>query len=202
MTSVDIEVTIGDPEFFDSIEDPQKFTPIFMKAAETIVIEFINLISVYPPTTEANEPGRVSLVTHRPMGYYERGRGWWYPVTGFIASRGVRTIKPGLGTPKTRSVEVLRAAGFEGVSGYKLKASSEKMGKSWEYDIQMGSAGPLAIVSNTAGYSGLVVGQEQTALNAARDWPNVEDIWNSRLMDLIVHDALVSAINEYYHIEG
>lgn len=202
MTSVDIEVTIGDPEFFDSVEDPSKFLPIFMRAAETIVIEFVNLISAYPPTTEANEPGRVSVQTHKPMGYYERGRGWWYPVTGFIASRGVRTITPATGQPRTRSVEVLRAAGFSGVTGYKLKASSEQLGKSWDYEIQLGASGPLAIVSSSASYASLVVGDEQTMLNSAREWPNVEEVWNSRLMDLIVHDALVSAVNEYYHIQG
>ena len=29
----------------------------------------------YPPETEANQPGRYSLSTHREMGYYVRGRG-------------------------------------------------------------------------------------------------------------------------------
>jgi hypothetical protein len=33
----------------------------------------------YPPATEANRPGRVDQ-DGNPMGYYERGRGWWYPV--------------------------------------------------------------------------------------------------------------------------
>ena len=35
----------------------------------------------YPRSTEANQPGRWSLATHRPMGYYIRGRGWSYPLT-------------------------------------------------------------------------------------------------------------------------
>lgn len=43
----------------------------------------------YPRSTEANQPGRWSLKTHRPMGYYIRGKGWQSPrvsggqVTGY-----------------------------------------------------------------------------------------------------------------------
>lgn len=32
----------------------------------------------YPPSTEANKPGRYSLKTHRAMPYYIRGRGMQY----------------------------------------------------------------------------------------------------------------------------
>lgn len=32
-------------------------------------------LGVYPPQTEANQPGRYSLKTHQKMGYYVRGAG-------------------------------------------------------------------------------------------------------------------------------
>jgi hypothetical protein len=35
-------------------------------------------LAVYPPSRST--PGRVSLRTRRPMGYYRRGTGWFYPI--------------------------------------------------------------------------------------------------------------------------
>ena len=51
----------------------------------------------YPPATEANAPGRFDA-EGRPMGYYERGRGWWYPVLQDKTLGGVNSVKEGAQT--------------------------------------------------------------------------------------------------------
>ena len=48
----------------------------------------------YPPADEANAPGRVDK-DGEPMGYYERGRGWWYPVKNPATLSGMNSVADG-----------------------------------------------------------------------------------------------------------
>lgn len=61
-------------------ESPKKVMP-YLKKAMTLSVRLVQeRVAEYPPATEANQPRRISMQTHKPMGYYERGRGWWYPL--------------------------------------------------------------------------------------------------------------------------
>jgi hypothetical protein len=136
---------------------------------------------VSPPATEANQPGRYSLKTHRPMGYYERGRGWWYPIMGRetieLAGRiaGMAGGKAKFG--KTRGV--IKAAKMQrkmGVAGYKLRAVSEQLSKSFAWRVEITDSAITGYVGNDAKYTLPVVGpaSEQSRLMQIRGWRNVE----------------------------
>lgn len=49
----------------------------------------------YAPSSEANLPGRIDG-DGEPMGYYERGRGWWYPVKRASTLAGVSGVAEGV----------------------------------------------------------------------------------------------------------
>lgn len=78
----------------------------------------------YPPSSEANLPGRIDE-DGRPLGYYERNRGWWYPLLRRSSLGGVDSVAEGtqainsafrrhkldVGTiPAIESIEVLPGA--------------------------------------------------------------------------------------------
>lgn len=56
-----------------------KYMTAMAQEAGNLVIKQQGL-KKYPPSTEANQPGRFSLTNHRAMGYYQRGKGWNYPL--------------------------------------------------------------------------------------------------------------------------
>ena len=77
-----VELVIETPEpFWDNIQHPEKFPQYVEPAMSNIMGEFKTEMEVYAPESEANAPGRTDR-NGEPMGYYERGRGWWYPVKG------------------------------------------------------------------------------------------------------------------------
>ena len=122
----------------------------------------------YPAATEANQPGRFSRSTRRPMGYYDRGRGWWYPImeAGSLPEQ----------TGKRRGAIRLgrRKAARMGVAGYKLRRSSEQLGKAWTTAVHTEGNSVLGIVGNNTSYGELVQGQRQTDFHTARDWQTLD----------------------------
>ena len=60
-------------------ETPKKVMPYLKKAMTLSVRAVQERVAEYPPSTEANQPGRISIKNHKPMSYYERGRGWLPP---------------------------------------------------------------------------------------------------------------------------
>lgn len=69
----------------------------------------------YPPSSAANMPGRIDE-NGEPMGYYERNRGWWYPVKRMSTLAGVSSVAEGVQTVedayrrhklKTKSIPVV-----------------------------------------------------------------------------------------------
>lgn len=122
----------------------------------------------YPAATEANQPGRFSRSTRRPMGYYDRGRGWWYPVMeagSLPAETGKRRGAIRLGKRKAQRM---------GVAGYKLRRSSEQLGKAWTTDVRREADAIIGVVGNNTSYVELVQGQRQAQFHAARDWQTLE----------------------------
>jgi hypothetical protein len=151
-------------------EAPEVALPIIEKAMTKSLFLIQDVVATYPPATEANQQGRYSLVTKRPMGYYERGRGWWYPVMRQTS------LPDRLG--KTRGA--VKAKKLAGVAGYKLAGGgeSELLGRKWtgETEVQDLERQTVVVgtVGNTVSYSEYVQGRKQNRLHKARGWPTLD----------------------------
>jgi hypothetical protein len=155
----------------------------------------------YPPATEANQPGRYSLKTHRPMGYYERGRGWWYPIMGRetieLAGRYAAALAGGSKARFGKSRGVIKAAKMQrkmGIAGYKLRAVSEQLGRSFAWHTEVKDGIITGFVGNNASYTLPVVGpaSDQARLMQKRGWRNVEQALDiaGPAIDFAFHEML------------
>jgi hypothetical protein len=124
----------------------------------------------YPEATEANQPGRFSLTTHKPMGYYERGRGEWYPIMQRQTLEAAASGKYGNTRGVVKASALLRAVSQ--VAGYKLAGGgkSENLGKSWTVDVQSSDTGVTGEVGTDASYAGAVQGPDQSRVLAHYGW--------------------------------
>ncbi len=129
-------------------------------------------LAVYPPSQ--SRPGRYSLRTRRPMGWYKRGTGWMEPILsrqrrGPLLSRAAMGGLVGNPSPSIPSV----------VIGYRnRRATSETFGRKWA----IYSRGPLEVViGNNTSYgpwakSAVRVGSAgpQSRLLRAYGWSTVD----------------------------
>jgi hypothetical protein len=202
MADYQVTITYSDPKFFEALADPEGFMPYLAGAMENIVTAYKEAAWDYAPESEANRPGRVNA-DGDPMGYYERGRGWWYPVITHNAiglGAEIPLLKPHTKSPKTMGAMALIAQGFAGVAGYKLIPSSEQMHDRWVTNVQQNASNVIGRLSNTASYSGFVQGLDQTALHQSRGWQTVMDTWGrSDLQDTINVETL-QALKAYYNL--
>ncbi len=141
-------------------------------AIATVLNDLWRGVAKYPSSTEANQPGRFSRVTQKPMGYYERGRGWWYPIMRAAT----------LGQKQTKARGAIRAPGYvkksSRVVGYKLAGGgkSEALGRHWAMTMTVNSALLRGTLSNSASYAGYVQGDLQNRLHRARGWQTINDV--------------------------
>lgn len=90
-------LVIENPDLLQAVEKAPQDVKAFLFDAMTDVVFMIQGevgYASYPPATEANQPGRVDA-NGEPMGYYERGRGWWYPVKNAATLGGVNSVSGG-----------------------------------------------------------------------------------------------------------
>ena len=106
-------------------------------------------VAQYPPSSPANLPGRINA-QGKPLGYYERGRGWWYPVMNKAtidgkkgATRGQMTAQQAVNRVKNKGA-INRAAGYKLAGGGK----SEVLGKRWYMSIQNSGVGVVGVIEN------------------------------------------------------
>jgi hypothetical protein len=150
----------GLDELLKAIETmPDTAIPILTQAMEASTLLVAGVLRQYPPATESNQPGRIGR-DGRPMGYYERGAGWWYPVVTERTMTG-RTGKR-LGKMRTKTA---------GVVGYKLIRSSQKLGKRWAVKVIAGEASVTGMIGTNVSYAEYVEGDKQAAIHAAHHWP-------------------------------
>jgi hypothetical protein len=185
-------------------KSPQAFIPFATQAMTESVRLIQGGMSEYPPSTEANQPGRFSLKTGKPMGYYERGRGEWYP----IMTR--ETLKAAAGGKFGKTRGVVNASKFQRsvsrVQGYKLAAggASEQLGKSWATNIQASDVGVTGEVGTNTSYAPYVQGDEQSGVLAHYGWdthrmdvvvdelmPDLDSIWDAAVDQFV--QALIGA---------
>lgn len=163
-----------------------------MTAAMGGAVEIIRRgVAKYPKTTEANKPGRWSIRTRKPMGYYERGKGWWYPVR----RRATLGQKPKKSEGSLRAAKIIRET--SPVVGYRLSATSEVLGKSWTTKVAPISGGVRGTIGTRASYAPPVQDKElQAAFHKARGWPTVQEVLEknaeriARLFQTVLHRIL------------
>ena len=196
-----VEFVLETPEpFWDNIQHPEKFRQYMEPAMSNIMGEFKTEMEVYAPESEANAPGRTDR-NGEPMGYYERGRGWWYPVKGrdTILQAG-RLVGAGKGLSRARfgkSFGVIKGGRKFGVAGYKLIPSSQQMGDRWVTAVQTDQDSVTGTLFNGASYSGLVQGSEQTALMAERQWNSIDDVWYGDQMQGTLDKEIGDALDQF-----
>jgi hypothetical protein len=164
-------------------ETPEKVLPMLVRAMGRSVRAVQSRVDVYPASTEANQPGRISVKTHRPMGYYERGRGWWYPVMKPWTMDGQKFGKA-LGVLKSGAKKVRKATG---VQGYKLAGGgeSENLGKSWTVAVTATKSSVLGEIGNNTSYAPWVQGGQQAGIHKARNWITIDQALTDSTDDIV-----------------
>lgn len=203
MDYLSVEIEVNDEDFFNALEDPQSFMPLLADGMSSILEVYKNVAWNYAPESEANRPGRFDR-DGRPMGYYERGRGWWYPVithnTLKLASE-LPIVGPHPKGPKTLGAMALIARGL-GVSGYKLIENSEQMHDRWNTEVVQDESGVVGELSNSASYSDAVQGTNQIELHKGRGWQDVKKSFEDPEVQNAVMSETLNAIDNYYHLKG
>jgi hypothetical protein len=201
-TSPDITIEYSDPKFFEALADPEGFMPFLEGAMHDIMTEFVAQAEIPAPESEANKPGRVDKAG-RPMGYYERGRGEWYPLLTHNKLGGGEFPALGLHSkaPHTRGTSRLLARGIPLVTGYKLIPTSEQLEENWQAEVNTQGDDVIGNLFNQVSYAGYVQGDEQTKLNEERLWQKVQIVWESDAMQAAVNDATSMAIDDYYDLK-
>ena len=133
------------------------------------------------------------------MGYYERGRGSWYPlVTKLTLNEDLPKVRPHLKAPSTLKTPALLAEGFSNVVGYRLRPTSQQMHDRWLWEVIQDPTEIIGNLSNTATYSGYVQGLRRTKLHESRGWIEVLESWDDSRVQSVVDEATLKALNEYY----
>lgn len=89
---------IENPELLKAFRQAaQNVRPYLLGAMQDVVFIIQGELGYtgYAPSSEANLPGRFDK-DGEPMGYYERGRGWWYPVKNASTLGGVNGVGAGV----------------------------------------------------------------------------------------------------------
>jgi hypothetical protein len=149
---------------------PEIAAPHLVDAMQKSVALVHDLLAEYPPSTEANQPGRYSLRTHRPMGYYERGRGYWYPIMR-KETLGSRTGKRQGAVPLPKHLR-----GMAAVAGYKLRRTSERLGSRWTTRVETNDNAIQGVIGTTVSYADYVQGQNQAAFQGAHGWQTAAEV--------------------------
>jgi len=91
-------LVIENPELLEALKvAPQQVLRHLTNAMQDVLLIIQGDLGYasYPPSSEANMPGRFDS-NGDPMGYYERGRGWWYPVKRPETLAGMNSVSMGV----------------------------------------------------------------------------------------------------------
>jgi len=203
MYAIDITIHTDDQRFFDALEHPEGLIPILADKVEEIAYSLVGELQEYPSETEANAPGRFSLRDHRPMGFYERGRGWWYPIKGKFNRDGARLVLPGQSVSGMRKKTVAmftrgQGTAMLGATGYRLRSTSEHLKENWVVVVAKGQGEVAVNIGNLANYSGYVQGAAQAAVMAKYGWTTIEDMLSSPYFQEITRKREQEALDLFY----
>jgi hypothetical protein len=157
-------------------------------AAEVTGQHMADALRAYPPATASNRPGRWTgglSGMPRPMGYYERNRGAWYPIMT------ERTLYNRGRLGKARGTIAAPARVRNSVAGYRLRATSQMLGKRWR--VTRTAVG--ALLTNAASYAAVVHDAEQQArIHAAHGWMTFQDAFTKAVQERVPFNAFVQAL--------
>lgn len=165
---------------------PQTARPLLRQAMQRALLLVKAIVADYPPATEANRPGRMTVINRGkrnarmvPMGYYERGQGWWYPVVNRATFAGVKGKSAGVIALREKVLKktgrvIVRGTG-QRIVGYKLRRVSEVLGKSWATAVTPDEDGVTGEIGNNASYAPEVQSADrQWRVHAMRGWGTLE----------------------------
>lgn len=202
-TSLEVDIQIDDKDFFAALEDPQGFMPVLADSMESILEVYKNVAWDYAPESEANRPGRTDEYG-MPQGFYERGRGWWYPVithNTLALEKELPVVGPHSKGPKTLRALALIARNLNAV-GYKLIESSEQMHDRWMTEVSQENNDVIGTLSNSASYSNYVQGMDRIDLHKRRGWQDVKESFENPDVQNAVMSETLNAIDTYYHLKA
>jgi hypothetical protein len=174
---------------------PEVAVPIIVDSMDKVGSIVTGRVKAIPPAGPGNQKGRLDS-NGQPMGFYERGRGWWYPV------KGQKTL--GEKPLKSRGTQGAPKALEKAIAGYKLAkgkngnpGTSEQLSRSfsWTPPAPSGDGSSIDVtVGNNASYTKEVTGPhtDQAKRMAAIGWVSIDDaVANSRDdIDAICQEAL------------
>lgn len=151
----------------------EKAIPIASRAVAQCLEAIQRRTQVIPGATEANQAGRKDE-KGRPIGWYERNKGYWYPV---------KKIKT-LGDHPTRRGGAIKLSKKQqaalSIAGYKNDFSSEQSRFKWRIKVTPSQSMVEGSLENEASYSGAVFGWKadeprQATLMASIGWRSIDD---------------------------
>lgn len=123
---------------------------VCQRAAYRIGLAMVDFLQEYPPSK--SKPGRWTTDKDgnaRPMSYYERGRGTWYPIMKRknVFARGMPKKSKGIITGKS--------VGVRSVAGYRLIPTSHRLREKWtvtktQSGVTVNNSAPYAAVVQNA----------------------------------------------------
>lgn len=174
-------------------QSPEKAIRAAQDAMNKSLLLISGRLEVYPPSTAANRPGRWRQVKNkrsvslRPMGYYERRKGWWYPVMK-KATLGKNPKKSAGAMTARRARGQYGMAGTGAVAGYKLIRSSEDLGKHWATPdvktIEVKDNALVGTIGNAVSYAPYVQGRKQTKQHARTGWATIDTALEQAIPDI------------------
>lgn len=186
-------------ELMDALRRAPDLVLPHAKVAMQLSLEAIEgRVAEYPPASEANRPGRVDA-DGDPVGYYDRGVGWFYPVkqkTTFVAG-----LAEGERTTKARGrVRARKAQREQGVYGYKLSRSnrSQRLRTRWVSQVVNIEGGIEGHLGNSASYMQVVNGMEQARIHTQRGWTRIDEAIKDSQADIQAAwgDCLTKVVEE------
>jgi hypothetical protein len=151
----------GFDELMESLTTmPERSLPLAEVAMSKSCLAVEGILKEYPAETAANRPGRVDR-NGRPMGYYERNTGMWWPSKRKLP----KGKKGGRGMGLRRAGQVV----------YVLAPTSEQLGKSWSIEIEVKDGAVTGVIGTDVSYAEAVQGTNQLALFANIGWTKIDD---------------------------
>lgn len=173
---------------------PEKSAPILLEAVTKSCEAVKGVLVEYPPATEANKPGRINR-KGKPMGYYERGRGWWYPVR----QRSTMESTIGASGQPIKAKGGIKAPRSLGLAGYKLRATSEMLNRRWATEAKMVQNGAEGTIGTPVSYARWVH-IDQPAIFRARGWKSMTEALEAASDD--IQAAFAEAIDKVVKLLG
>ncbi len=176
-------------------------TPAIVTGLVAIGHEIVSFMQEYPPSQSV--PGRFRQVRFagkaratkgissykptapKPMGWYERGRGWWYPIMQRYSLQSFGKFGKSCGVITGKSIKVAS------VAGYKLRAVSERLREKWTVMRQSNRV----MVANSASYGPYVQkATKQSKLMQQIGWRTDQQAAEYVIQNGIAKEAICQAV--------